>query len=85
MLGEKFVIFRSYSPKKNERNIKEVKWKNWTYFNSFSIDDKSLMEYYNYLIKYKVKFMRTYPSTLAISKIPKVKQFRIKSENDTCE
>ena len=56
-----------------------------TYFNSFSIDDKSLMEYYNYLIKYKVKFMRTSVNISYISKIPKVKQFRIKSENDTCE
>ena len=64
-IGKKMVIFRSYSPKSGEKNIKEVKWKNWIYFNSFSVDEENLMIYYNYLIKYNIKFIRTYPSTLS--------------------
>ena len=63
-IGKKMVIFRSYSPKLNEKNIKEIKWKRWTYFNSFALDDDNLSNYYNYLVKNKIKYLRTYPSTL---------------------
>ena len=59
------VVFRSYSPKSWEKNIKEVRWKRWTYFNSFSLDEKSLQEYYDYLIKHRIEYLRIYPSTLA--------------------
>lgn len=64
-IGKKMVIFRSYSPTKKEKNIKEIRWKRWTYFNSFSLDEDSLREYYDYLVENNIKFIRTYPSTLA--------------------
>lgn len=64
-IGKKMVVFRSYTPRKNQKNIKEVKWKRWTYFNSFSLDDKNLMVYYNYLLTNNIKYLRTYPSTLS--------------------
>ena len=64
-IGRRMVVFRSYSPKSWEKNIKEVRWKRWTYFNSFSLDEKSLQEYYDYLIKHRIEYLRIYPSTLA--------------------
>ena len=64
-IGKKMVVFRSYSPKNNEKNIKKIWWKRWTYFNSFALDDKNLKKYYNYLKSENIKFLRTYPSTLS--------------------
>jgi len=88
-IGKKMVVFRSYSPKGDQKNIKEVKWKNWTYFNSFSLSEESLMEYYDYLIINEIKYLRTYPSTLATfleflkSKklILKLRMIHVSSEN----
>jgi len=65
-LGKKMVVFRSYSPVTGQKDIKEVVWKNWTYFNSFNLSDDKLFEYFNYLKNNQVKYLRTYPSTLKV-------------------
>lgn len=63
---DKIAIFRSYSPLKNESKIKISRLRNWTYFSVFDMNDASLDEYLNYLIKWKPKFLRGYPSALKI-------------------
>ena len=63
---DRVAIFRSYSPDANGPLIKVDKLKNWCYFSVFKMDDNSLEEYFSFLLKWKPRFLRAYPSALLL-------------------
>lgn len=63
---DKIAIFRSYSPTQNESKIRIDRLKNWTYFSVFDMNDSYLDYYFDYLKKWKPKFLRGYPSALKV-------------------
>ncbi len=63
---DKMVIFRSYAPRSDQPLIKVDKFKNWTYFSVFNMNDVNLFDYFEYIKKWKPKFLRGYPSSLRV-------------------
>jgi phenylacetate-CoA ligase len=63
---DKVAIFRSYAPGKDKTKIKKDFLRNWSYFSVFDMDDESMDKYFDYLIKWKPKFLRGYPSALLL-------------------
>ena len=63
---DKVAIFRSYAPKTDGEPIK-VDWlRNWAYFSVFGLDEDRLNKYADYLIKWRPRFLRGYPSALML-------------------
>ena len=61
---DKMAIFRSYSPKANQPKFIVNKFKNWAFFSAFHMDDKSVNKYVEFLLRWKPRFLRGYPSSL---------------------
>ena len=63
---DKVAIFRSHSPKICEPSMRFDHLRNWVYFSAFRMDDKSIHEYVKFLLEWKPRFLRGYPSSLLI-------------------
>ena len=61
---DRLAIFRSYAPKIHEPSIRLDHLRNWAYFSTFRIDDASLLQYSRFLMHWKPRFIRGYPSSL---------------------
>lgn len=72
---DKMAIFRSYAPKEGEPLIKKDFFRNWTYFSVFNMTDSDLSCYFEYIKKWKPKYLRGYPSSLEI-----VAEYAIKND-----
>lgn len=61
---DKMAIFRSYSPLANQPKFIVNKFKNWAFFSAFHMDDNSVSKYVEFLLQWKPRFLRGYPSSL---------------------
>ncbi|ELR63769.1 CapK protein, putative [Photobacterium marinum] len=63
---DKMAIVRSYCPKPGESRIKYDKLRNFIYFSPFHMSDDDISYYLNEMVRYDVKFLRGYPSSVKI-------------------
>jgi phenylacetate-CoA ligase len=60
------AIIRSHNPKDGEEIIKKNSLKNWTYYSPYHLTQKNMENYYRDMLLKRTKFLRGYPSSLAI-------------------
>jgi len=63
---DKIAVLRSYTPRPGQPLIKVDRLRNWAYFSVFHMDDESINKYVDFLIKWRPRFLRGYPSSLML-------------------
>ena len=63
---DRVAIFRSYAPQPGQPPIKQDHLRQWSYFSVFRMDDQDIAAYAEYLMRWKPRFLRGYPSALLL-------------------
>jgi phenylacetate-CoA ligase len=63
---DRIAVFRSYAPRTGQPRMKHDPLRNWTYFSVFQMDETMLDSFAEYLVRWKPRFLRGYPSSLLL-------------------